>query len=126
MPPKIGRHAVFLLGCQVTRTQRLPLGRADAEYLRQENVHAAIPLCDRIARGRQERRVRAVKRADDLPLRLAAHPVDIHARRGKNTADEPVRLGQQRIEKMRLRNLRVLPFAGCLLGGLYRLYTFLR
>ena len=71
VPPKIGRHAVFLLGRQVTRTQRLPLGRADAERLRQESVHAAIPLCDRIARRRQERRVRAVKRADDLPLRLA-------------------------------------------------------
>ena len=68
VPPKI---AVFLLGRQVTRTQRLPLGRADTERLRQESVHAAIPLCDRIARRRQERRVRAVKRADDLPLRLA-------------------------------------------------------
>ena len=51
--------------------ERRPLGRANTKRLRQKSVHTAVSLRDRIARSRQERRVRAVKRADDLPLRLA-------------------------------------------------------
>lgn len=74
-----GQHAVFLFCCQVTRAQRRPLGRANTKRLRQKSVHTAVSLRDRIARSRQERRVRAVKRADDLPLRLAQ--VIVHDRR---------------------------------------------
>lgn len=55
-----------LFCCQVTRAQRRPLGRANTKRLRQKSVHTAVSLRDRIARSRQERRVRAVKRADDL------------------------------------------------------------
>jgi hypothetical protein len=58
-------------------------------------------------------------------FRVRAEKVDIRACRGKNAADQPVRLRDERIQQMRLRDFGIPAISGELLRGLNRLYAFL-